>query len=268
MEDSGRDDKYDKSIILYLEVNKMYGVIDFSSEHISNRYDLILYGDLQSAISYFFSVNENSYKFDENSNMYMDKQAHIEPNINNNAHIYIQYPIFNIQTGPYLEDYNIKMENVLNIGLKRDEKTLESKLSSVLLSINKKQLKSYKDKFNIEIIKLKTEVCGSCKCEFKIHDINSNAGYNGSVYNPLYYYVVTLDNIRSHDIYYFEEKFQTKLDELNFEKSKTFCLNIKGYLDGLKVAKFALPDDWYNGMIICCECINNMKDKFHNIWSH
>jgi len=226
----------------------MYGVIKIS-EPISESI-LLVYSDLPSAISYFFELNDQ-------------KDISIEPNINHSS-ILLSTQNFLYKINNF-EKYDLPEDAILNIGIIRD-KNNECRLHSVLLVLSKELIEKLSNYYTIEEIFLREEKCNLCKSIFKVWDQEKNCGYQGCKYNPIYYAIITIENLGSYHL--FGSDIQPYLDDLNFDKSKIFFMNMEGGLNGLLLSKFPLPENWYHGMIFCWNCMDNMRDKFESIWSH
>lgn len=224
----------------------MFGVIEITKR----RKDLYVYSDLSAAIACFSRINKNI-------------DGRILPNLNNSLCLLSkQDHIYNTS----LDKYNLPISNILNIAIIRD-KNLICDLGSVLLSLDKEQIECLSSTYNVEYIKYNEKHCKLCDMNFKIWS-NDNCGYAGCSYNPLYFEIITLDNLRDYHISGYQDKIDKKIQELNLGKSKVFYFNINGPYRGLYLSKIPIPDNLNPNDFICCSCMDSIKDDFICIWVH
>lgn len=231
----------------------MYGVVGISKHR--PRSTLSVYSDLPSAISYFFELN--------NSEIAKGGDISVQANMNNDcALLSSQNILYNISD---LEKYNLPGTAILNIGIHRNKK-YECRLFSALIVLSKELIQTLSNHYEINEIFIQNKTCDLCKSTFKVWDEAKNCGYQGCIYNPLYYEIITIENLESYHA--FGVDIQPELNKLSFDKSQIFFMRMDGSLNGLLLSKIPLPKDWYHGMIFCWNCMDNMEDKFQSIWSH
>lgn len=196
---------------------------------------LFVYPDLASAISYFFSIQKGDVS--------------IQPNVNKSFNLLAaQNHLYSIT-----DFCNIPIESILNIGIVRDDE-LQCCLRSALLCLSPDQIKDLSKYYKIYTIKYAKKQCALCHCQFKIHDINSD--YYGCIYNPVYYQVITPENLETYHLFGCDLK----------NTIVPFYLNISGRYQGLLASKNPLPDNIEHGSYICWSCMT--EDDYTYVWSH
>ena len=202
---------------------------------------LFIYPDLASAISYFFSVNKN-------------KDISIQPNINGSFKLLSsQCNIFQIPSlSSELE--RIPVDSIINISIFRDEDE-SFRLGSALLCLSPDQIDSLATHYKTYSITYKTKKCAICNSNFKIWNRNNAGVYLGCTYNPLYYRVITPENLENYHLFGHCP-----------EEDATFYLNVSGQHQGLYASKNTLPDNLEHGSYICWSCMN--LDDYIYIWAH
>ncbi len=215
----------------------MFGVIDFSTKY-HDKFMIALYSDIASAIAFFHELNQDNIVL-----------PCVGPLL---QHQNFLYPITDIQ--------HLPNGSLLNIGIKRVDD--HCTVGSVLMQVDVDDISTE----YYEIIQvIYSEVhCGLCDKDFMIYDPSRNSGYYGCVYNPIYYKVTPSTTLQAS--WFCRHKLPEKLKKLDFEN--IFGVDVLGGLNGEKIAKFPLPDNYYMGMIICPDCMTPMLNKFSDIWSH
>lgn len=236
----------------------MFGVIDFtySVSRRSPLTPLFLYPDLSSAISFFFNINQKK------------EDVSIQPNVNDSLPLLSsQNNIFNVSLDS-LTSLHLPSTAVLNIAILRDS-NYDCYLGSVLLDLSEEEIESLSSHYLLRHIVYKEEECGLCNSNFQIWDENENYGYEGSVYKPTYYRVVTLDDFEDHHLGWgSQDKIDAKIKKLNLDKSKIFFLCMRGGPWGLYLSKKPLPENLKHGSMVCWSCMDKIKDDFSFIWGH
>lgn len=231
----------------------MFGVINFVKPSYSKYHYLELYSDISLAVSFFFEINKQH------------SDVKIIPNINNSFELLSsQHILYQIEN---LDSFHIPISTILNIAIIRDE-DLKCTLGSMLLSLSLDQIDLISEPYKIHKIITSEQRCSLCQIHFKIFDINNNDGYQGCVYNPCYYNVVTLENLEDYHAFGNKPKINDEISKLNFDRSKIFFVVMSGRLHGLHLSKIPLTENLFNGDFICWHCIDKMDDDFIPIWSH
>lgn len=226
----------------------MFGVIDVSK----NR--LAIYHDLPSAISFFTQMNID--RIDE------EISISIQPNVNNNNLILTTQGHHNFHTSQF-EKYDLPKDFVISIGFLNKPEGLE--LFSILTKLDKDLIeKLFWVCGRPSEIFLRTDICDYCQVPFKVWDEERNSGYYGCVYNPTYYKVLPIKDLKDH--HKFGVNLEPFLNKINFDHPDIFFLTLHGHFSGLSIASFPLPKDWWKGMVLCWNCVDKMAVE--SIWSH
>lgn len=222
----------------------MFGGIDFSKSI------LFLYPDLGSAISFFFKINQG-------------EDVSFEPNINNSLSLLsCQNNLYQVS----LESLNLS--SVLNIAIIRDNEC-NCSLKSSLLNVSKEELDHLLLHYKVEKIIYDIKSCSLCNSEFKIWDHNENYGFEGCVYDPCYYHVITQNNFTESDVGWGDKnKIDDEVKKLKFDKSDVFFIAMRGGPWGLYLSKNPIPKNLKHNSFICWICIKEMMNDLIFIWSH
>ena len=107
------------------------------------------------------------------------------------------------------------------------------------------------------------EHCILCDRDFEIID-NFSHFFN----EKFQYYTVTKMDCPIYRLH--KKLINKKVEEFGLDKSKLFGLDMRGYIAGLYVAKFPLPDNWSEGNVICGNCLTfqGLHKEYCHIWSH
>lgn len=227
----------------------MFGVIDFSDPI------LFLYPDLSSAISFFFRI----------SGADQNKDVSIQPNLNNSLYLLLgQDNLYHVSLGSF---HLPPATSILNVAILRNE-DLECSLGSVLLNLSEEEIESLSSHYKINEITYDKKKCSLCNSKFKIWDTDENCGYQGCVYKPCYYQVVTLDNLEDYHVFGSQKKVDSEIEKLNLDKFQIFFINMRGGPEGLYLSKIPLPDNLKQDSDICWSCMREMENDFIFIWGH
>lgn len=149
---------------------------------------------------------------------------------------------------------HIPCEAILNVAFVRD-KNYKPNLGSVLLSLTKEDIKNLSNHYICERVIYRTKICSLCATNFKIYSCEDNCGFIGCTYNPTYYNVIPAEDLQFHHVFGCQKEIDSMIENLDFDKSKMFYVDMHGHYSGLYLSKFPLPDDWNKGTIICWNCM-------------
>lgn len=92
---------------------------------------------------------------------------------------------------------HLTIDDILNITVARDD-DFNVKLRSLILSLNDQKLNQISDYYDVVRIFYDHKICSICNLKYKIWNTENNYGYSGCIYNPIYYCVILLNDIKDY----------------------------------------------------------------------